>query len=215
MIEAKHHIPNEILVAYSTGTLPEAFSIIVACHISLCDKCRVEVEALDAVGGAILTNQEKIDVDEDSFLKTMELISNSNEKILETEKSSKSIYPNPLKNYIGHSEDEIKWKPIGGGIKQSILFNIKDASARLLSIPAGMELPDHSHKGLEMTMVLQGAFSDEVAHFERGDIEIGDDKLTHTPKADPGELCICLVATQAPLVFNNWLPKILQPFIRI
>ena len=50
MIEAKHHIPNEILVAYSTGTLPEAFSIIVACHISLCDKCRVEVEALDAVG---------------------------------------------------------------------------------------------------------------------------------------------------------------------
>ena len=108
MIEAKHHIPNEILVAYSTGTLPEAFSIIVACHISLCDKCRVEVEALDAVGGAILTNQEKIDVDEDSFLKTMELISNSNEKILETEKSSKSIYPNPLKNYIGHSEDEIK-----------------------------------------------------------------------------------------------------------
>jgi putative transcriptional regulator len=78
-----------------------------------------------------------------------------------------------------------------------------------------MELPDHSHKGLEMTMVLQGAFSDEVAHFERGDIEIGDDKLTHTPKADPGELCICLVATQAPLVFNNWLPKILQPFIRI
>ena len=62
MIEAKHHIPNEILIAYSTGTLPEAFSIIVACHISLCDKCRVEVEALDAVGGAILTNQEKIDV---------------------------------------------------------------------------------------------------------------------------------------------------------
>ena len=76
-------------------------------------------------------------------------------------------------------------------------------------------MPDHSHKGLEMTMVLQGAFSDEIDHFYRGDVEIADDNLTHKPKAETGELCICLAATQAPLVFNSWLPKLLQPFIRI
>ena len=56
---------------------------------------------------------------------------------------------------------------------------------------------------------------DEIDHFYRGDVEIADDNLTHKPKAETGELCICLAATQAPLVFNSWLPKLLQPFIRI
>ena len=50
---------------------------------------------------------------------------------------------------------------------------------------------------------------------DSGSVEIADDNLTHKPKAETGELCICLAATQAPLVFNSWLPKLLQPFIRI
>ena len=215
MTNTKHHIPNEILLAYSTGLLPEAFSIIVACHISLCDQCRIESDALDAVGGAVLTNQQGITLNDDSFLKTMELISKNDNNTIKPFTKSDSIYPNPLKNYFGDAEDKIKWKSIGGGIKQSIIFNNDEASARLLSIPPGTELPDHSHKGLEMTMVLQGAFSDEIDHFYRGDVEIADDNLTHKPKAETGELCICLAATQAPLVFNSWLPKLLQPFIRI
>jgi putative transcriptional regulator len=66
-----------------------------------------------------------------------------------------------------------------------------------------------------MTMVLQGSFSDEIDNFYRGDVELGDDNLTHTPKAGMDEHCICIAATEAPLVFNSWLPKLLQPFIRI
>jgi len=69
MTNTKHHIPNEILLAYSTGLLPEAFGIIVACHISLCDQCRIESDALDAVGGAVLTNQQGITLNDDSFFK--------------------------------------------------------------------------------------------------------------------------------------------------
>ena len=215
MTITKHHIPNEILIAYSTGSLPEAFSIIVACHVSLCDQCRIEADALDAVGGAVLTNQQGMTLNDDSFLKTMELISKKDKNMTKSHTKSDSIYPNPLKNYFDDTEDKIKWKSVGGGIKQSIIFSNDDASARLLSIPPGTELPDHSHKGLEMTIVLQGAFSDKIDHFYRGDVEIADDNLAHKPKAEIGDLCICLAATQAPLVFNSWLPRLLQPFIRI
>ena len=215
MTNTKHHIPNEILIAYSTGSLPEAFSIIVACHVSLCDQCRIEADALDAVGGAVLTNQQGMTLNDDSFLKTMELISKKDKNMTKSHTKSDSIYPNPLKNYFDDTEDKIKWKSVGGGIKQSIIFSNDDASARLLSIPPGTELPDHSHKGLEMTIVLQGAFSDKIDHFYRGDVEIADDNLAHKPKAEIGDLCICLAATQAPLVFNSWLPRLLQPFIRI
>lgn len=78
-----------------------------------------------------------------------------------------------------------------------------------------MAVPEHSHRGLELTMVLQGAFSDEVDHFARGDVETADSDLHHMPVADLGEDCICLAVTDAPLRFRAWLPRLAQPFLRI
>ena len=49
-----HHPSEEILFAYSAGTLPEAFNLMIASHLSLCDHCRALVESFDAVGGAVI-----------------------------------------------------------------------------------------------------------------------------------------------------------------
>ena len=96
-----------------------------------------------------------------------------------------------------------------------ILRTGRDASARLLYIPAGQAVPDHGHRGLELTLVLQGAFRDETARFGRGDLEIADEAVEHTPVAEEGEVCICLAATDAPLRFNAIIPRLAQPFLRI
>jgi len=90
-----------------------------------------------------------------------------------------------------------------------------EATARLLYIPAGCAVPDHGHRGTELTLVLQGAFEDDVDHFGPGDIEVADESLDHTPVADIGADCICLAATDAPLRFHSLLPRLAQPFLRI
>ena len=54
MTEPTHHLTPQLLMAYSAGTLPEAFDLIVASHVSLCDTCRAELASYDAVGGALL-----------------------------------------------------------------------------------------------------------------------------------------------------------------
>jgi putative transcriptional regulator len=66
-----------------------------------------------------------------------------------------------------------------------------------------------------LTLVLQGAFADEVDRFGRGDIEIANEDLNHQPIAEMGEDCICLAATDAPLRFNSLLPRLMQPLFRI
>lgn len=76
-------------------------------------------------------------------------------------------------------------------------------------------MPDHGHRGLELTLVLQGSFADEVDHFGRGDIEIAGDDLDHQPVAGTEADCICLTATDAPLRFNGLIPRIVQPFLKI
>ncbi len=88
-------------------------------------------------------------------------------------------------------------------------------SARLLYIPPGQGVPDHGHNGLELTLVLQGSFTDETGSFGTGDLEIADQTLDHTPVAGPDAPCICLAATDAPLRFRAFMPRLLQPLFRI
>jgi putative transcriptional regulator len=216
MHNVKHHLTDSLLMAYSAGTLPEAFNLIVAAHVSMCDECRARLASFDSVGGALLNEAEAAALSENSFAETMRLITSGAMPLPAAPKPAKpSILPAPVRDYVGGDLDAVKWQPIGMGVKQSILPTSRDASIRLLYIPAGTAVPDHGHRGLELTLVLQGAFVDETDRFGPGDIEIADEDLTHTPIADIGEDCICLAATDAPLRFNKLIPRIAQPFFRI
>ena len=212
----KHHLNDAILMAYSAGNLPEAFNLLVASHLSLCDTCRAQAESFDALGGEILSQQADVMVSERCLTSTMDLIEGSEILVAVTpDIQSKGILPKPLQDYIGGDLESVKWKPIGMGVRQAILPTSKDASARLLFIPAGTAMPDHGHHGTEMTLVLQGAFQDEDGYFARGDVEIADSDLHHTPVADIHEDCVCLAVADAPLQFDRLIPRIAQRFLRI
>jgi putative transcriptional regulator len=218
MQNVKHHLTDALLMAYSAGTLPEAFNLITAAHISMCDECRARLASFDSVGGALLDGTDAVSMDDSSFAETMRLInSGAFAAPITPARSSqpKSVLPAPVRDYVGGDLDKVKWRPIGMGVKQAILPTSKDATIRLLYIPAGTAVPDHGHRGMELTLVLQGAFVDETDRFGPGDIEIANEDLTHTPIADIGEDCICLAATDAPLRFNKLIPRIAQPFFRI
>ncbi len=211
----KHHLTDELLMAYSAGTLPEAFNLVVATHISMCDECRARLMSFDAIGGGLL-EENTVDMGADSLAQTMALIAAKQTMPLDNSPVIQdSVFPKPLQDYIGGDLSAVKWKRAGLGVRQAILNTEKGATARLLYIPAGSAVPDHGHRGLELTLVLQGAFRDDVDHFGKGDIEVAGEELDHTPIADIGEDCICLAATDAPLRFNSFLPKVAQPFLRI
>lgn len=212
----RHHLTDEILMAYSAGTLPEAFNLVVATHISLCDDCRAQLESFEAVGGAVMTDCGTVTVSEDSFAATMRLIAAMPASDDRPRRApAHSVFPAPLQDYVGGDLSNVKWRSVGGGVRQAILKTSTDATVRLLHIPPGVAIPDHGHRGMEMTLVLKGAFRDDIARFGRGDVEIANEDLEHTPVAEEGEECICLAATDAPLRFNALLPRIAQPFIGI
>lgn len=203
-------------MAYAAGTLPEAFNLIVAAHVSLCDTCRAHAESYDALGGEILDDDCSIAVSDDSLADTLALIDGGVvESVAPSSYNASSVLPGPIQSYVGGDLDSVHWKPVGMGVKQAILPTSKEASARLLMIPAGTAMPDHGHHGTEMTMVLKGAFQDDDEYFARGDVEIADSDLHHTPVADIHEECVCLAVTDAPLQFDKLLPKIAQRFLRI
>ena len=214
--EIKHHLTDDLLMGYSAGALPEAFNVVVATHVSLCDECRARLGSFDAIGGEVVESADAVDLAEDSLAAVMAMIDATADAPVETPAPrTSSIFPTPLQDYVTGSLDDVKWRKIGGGVSQAILPTSKDATVRLLKIPAGTAVPDHGHRGTELTLVLQGAFKDEHDRFGTGDIEVANEDLHHTPVAEEGEDCICLSATDAPLKFNGILPRLAQRFVGI
>ena len=213
MTMIQHHIPDDLLMRYSTGVLPEAFDLIIAAHISMCDDCRASADSLDAIGGNLIDRCGTEAVADDSFLQTLDLIKGS--EPVQPRVSRDPTLPVPLADYVDGSLESVKWRSLGLGVKQAILPTGPEATARLLYIPAGTAVPDHGHSGTELTLVLQGAFEDATARFARGDVETADADLEHTPIADISQDCICLAVTDAPLRFKGWLPRLAQPFLKI
>lgn len=216
MTNIKHHLTDELIMGYSAGKLPEAIDLLIATHISMCDECRAALESFDALGGALLEDDSLVtqvaDMSEDSLAATLALIG---ELPKAEPKPVPSDVPAPLADYIGGRLQDVRWRPVGLGVRQAILETEGEAVARLLHIPAGVAMPEHSHGGLELTLVLKGAFSDEDGYFGPGDVEIADEDTDHTPVADEGEDCYCLAVTDASLKFKSLLPKLVQPFIGI
>ncbi len=208
----KHHLSDQLLIGYAAGNLPEAFSLVVATHVSLCDECRARIETYEAVGGAIL-EAETAEMSEASLEACLARLGPP--ETVPKPAPRRGLFPAPLADYVGGDLEKVRWTPLGMGVRQAILPTAKGATARLLYVPAGQGVPDHGHRGLEMTLVLQGAFRDEKARFGPGDVEIADERDEHTPVAEAGADCICLAATDAPLRFKGLVSRLLQPIFRI
>lgn len=220
-----HHISDELLFDYANGALEEGWSIAVATHLALCPSCRKRLATMEAAGGMALEAIEiappNASADDFSWEAMLARIHNSAPAgpVPENPRYSGDkavLLPEPLRSYIGGDFSAVKWKPLGlGAYHYPIKTSDNDISVRLLRIPAGKPVPEHTHGGRELTLVLKGSFSDISGRFGPGDFEETDESVDHQPIADPGEDCICLAVTDAPLKFKSRIVRMIQPLLGI
>lgn len=216
----QHHPDDELLVSYAAGELAEAWSVLIATHIALCPICRDKVRAAEAVGGALVADSEPAEMAVDALEATLARATAQQDvqvaAPVKLSDSPRPVLPQPLRDYAGGDLDSLRWKRLGRGAYHIPLVSGGGApTARLIRIPAGNPVPEHGHNGLELTMVLQGSFVDGDMQFSAGDVETADSDLEHQPVAAPGQDCICLAVTDAPLRFRGPIARLVQPFIGI
>lgn len=216
-----HHPSDSLLIAYGAGSLTEGLALVVASHLSLCTECRRKAQQVDALGGSLLEEMTPSALSADAL---DSVLSRLDEPVpVAAPKPRRAIaqvaglsrLPSALKPYLEDLPDQ-SWRFLAPGIRQIELLPRKQgAAARLLRIAPGTTLPHHGHGGSELTLVLDGSFSDEIGRFQSGDLAELDVETRHQPIADSDEDCICLIATTAPLRFTGMLGKLVQPLIGI
>ena len=212
-----HHVDDALLMDYAVGATSEPESLMIATHLAFCPHCRETLHGLEDVGGAMLEDLAPETVSDDVLASVMERIEGEApvRPAARPLSPAAATVPEPLRSYIGGGLDSVPWQRTMRGLEvHELQTGRPEMKTRLLRIKAGTPMPEHTHHGQEFTLVLTGSYSDDRGHFARGDIDITDDSVRHSPVADPGEDCICLTVTQAPLKLTGPFGRLLNPFVK-
>jgi putative transcriptional regulator len=167
------------------------------------------------VGGALLGDIAPVAVNEDTL---DALLARLDDEPMDDTAPSLSegdpSLPQPLRGYLGRRLSEVQWQGVGGMRYADLGVGSSEFRTRLMRISAGTAMPRHSHDGNELTLVLSGGFSDADGHYLRGDVAVTDSSIDHRPVADPGEDCLCLAVTDAPLKLTGPFGRLLNPLFR-
>jgi putative transcriptional regulator len=122
------------------------------------------------------------------------------------------VLPGPLADLIGPVA-ALRFTWVFPGVRQvEIPVPTSGMPLRLFQLHPDMRVPDHTHRGRELSLVLSGGFRDDSGHFVRGDI-CERHQERHRQHIDPGEPCLVLVLADAPLVpytLRGWLAGVLR-----
>lgn len=208
--EINHHPDEATLMSYSAGTLAEPLAAVVAAHVSMCSRCRADVADMELLGATLLLSEPVAGGSLAVPKRPMEVSVAG----LQRAASEPSLLPHPIAAAYGLSLDTIPWKRLGPGVWHHKLPLTASGSGdlRLLRIGPGRAMPDHGHGGSELTLVLDGAYSDITGTYRRGDIQDVDEEIDHKPVVDKGGECICLIASEHPARFKSLIGRLIQPF---
>ncbi|MEQ1695432.1 MAG: ChrR family anti-sigma-E factor [Hyphomicrobiaceae bacterium] len=216
----KHHADDATLMSYSAGTLGEALSAVVAGHIAVCPSCRSELAQMDELGGlmlsalpnaAMLTLPPRPATLENASAKPAGGPARGQEA--KPAAGAKTL-PLPLSRLTGCDLNAIAWKRLSLGVWHHRLPLSAGAKGdlRLIKIAPGQVMPEHGHSSTELTLVLDGSYTDQVGRFAKGDLADLDEEIEHQPIADETTGCICLIASEEKARFKSLLARIVQPF---
>jgi putative transcriptional regulator len=207
-----HHPPEELLVAYAAGETPEAVSLVMACHATLCPTCRARLTELEALGGAMLEHVPSADLAQgalDRALAALEVETappTSLPELAAPPLPDGVKLPRPLLRYLGPAPQWQRMIPGVGAIK----LGLGDAAnvLRLVRLRPGITIPLHDHTGPELTLVFSGGLIEPERELHRGDFALRQPGERHVLKVAAEGPCVALTLNEGPLLPLTWLGRL-------
>lgn len=211
----KHHPDSSTLAEFAASALPPAQSVVLSTHLDFCGACQHDLAQLESLGAAMFEDVSPVDVDPrvlDNVLARLEDV--EDDRAVNDASSSTMAWT--VKQIRKGNLEQLQWRKVTRSLKIADLGEIDGAAEfSLYHIAEGGSIPQHNHSGAEMTLVLQGGFSDENAEYHAGDFVIREAGDVHAPTALPGSDCICIAVLESPLRFTRWHHRWLSPLLQL
>lgn len=206
---------DALLACYAAGSLNAPLQALVGSHLALSGENRAFVAALEEMAAFDLMQGAGQPVaDSQAMLAAILSAEREPRRVAPPPAAADDVFPAPLRRLLGRGSSEIAWRFKLPGIREYRIADADAGEAVLYWVKAGRRLPQHTHEGDEVTLLLKGGFTDPLGHYRRGDIAIADPDLDHTPVADSDEDCVCFAVTDAPLQLTGPVMRLLRKVFR-
>lgn len=218
----KHHPSLSLLEQYCDGSLTAEVALLVSTHLDFCPHCQLLAKDIEADLACTFAKDNVVESSDDwlSMMQSVLAQAEANESPM----PAAAVSTDKFIEVAGHqfelpralrrlSAQRSKWLSLGG-IATSRLPSGEPHHVSLLYIDKNTAVPQHTHKGLEITLVLAGEMVDELGRYVPGDLIINTPDDTHTPRNVSDEPCLCLSVLSAPLHFKQGVTRLLNPLQR-
>ena len=216
-----HHPSRELLGSFAEGSLSAGMSVVISAHVELCAQCRETTSALEAEATLNWLQNPVPDTagSDPDFSHMIEAITSEPQT---STPETDSFAVNEIHMLEGSvslprvlaklASDGLVWKKMAGGINQASVMLDNETQCEFLYMKPGSQVPVHKHRGNEITLVLDGSFSDEMGHYRESDFVLRNASHQHQPMSDEG--CLCFAVQDSPLMFTKGLARLLNPFLQ-
>lgn len=210
------HPDLDLMTEYSAGTLPLAQAACVSVHIGYCEHCQNLARQLSEIGAALFEELDPQPVGDTQLNMVLAKLDEEPPLSYTKQTVAKDSTPAILQRLMKGDFSDLSWRKIGSALRISYLKTGDPTHEfALYHIKAGGRIPEHTHRGSEMTLVLEGGFSDAQGSYHKGDFIFRRPGDVHAPTALQSEDCICLAVLDAPLKFTNWKFRWMNPFLKL
>ncbi|WEM44815.1 ChrR family anti-sigma-E factor (plasmid) [Photobacterium sp. DA100] len=220
MANIHFHPDHNLLSRYACGELESASSIMISAHLEYCPSCRQKIAAIEAEQAGQLEKSEPATLSpaleammhqimDQEFVDTVVDQQPDSQLMLEGK-----TYPLPSA-LQRHNEKIGPWSRLPGNIKRAQVDVCGTSKMNFIYMDSDSALPEHTHQGQEITLVLAGEFYDESGTYRAGDFIVQTKQHQHLPRTREGQDCLCLTLLNAPLHFTSGLATLLNPFSQL
>ena len=194
------------LQAFSAGNCEPAMALMISAHVDMCSQCQqdcVDIQAeLAAEIFAPLSTAAPLDR---QYLAMM-----SNITDLPVAKTKKAVVSNTSIELDGkffelprslrrHVKNTGSWSRLVGKLWQAPIDLGDIGNANFMYMEKGGRVPEHTHKGTEMTLVIDGQYGDGLAEYDCGDFTVMNNQHKHLPHSEADDGCLVLTIVDQPL----------------
>ncbi|MBA6265322.1 MAG: ChrR family anti-sigma-E factor [Colwellia sp.] len=218
----KHHPKFELIQSFVNGDLPASLSAGISIHAGMCPVCQQKISLLTdqvatlnfdesptTVFEGDLATQELSAINVDDMINA--ITESDNIDVMQAVKTKTVNFRNKSYELPSVLNNMMLGKTahIGKLARRRVQLDENEIHTNLLHMEPNGSVPQHTHKGFELTLLLEGSFHDEEGEYVKGDFIMLDGQHLHNPISSSG--CLCYTVANDSMHFTQGINKLLNP----
>ncbi len=207
------------LQSFTAGNCQPGMALMISAHVEMCPQSRCDcLDIQSELAGELLiqpNHDEPLNNQYISMMSEITCLPIAKNFVKECDDTSIELdgkffeLPRTLRRHVKNTGN---WSRLVGKLWQAPVDLGEIGRANFMYMEKGGRVPEHTHKGTEFTLVVNGQYGDGISEYESGDFTVMNSEHNHFPHSQTDDGCLVFTIIDQPLHFTSGIARLLNPF---